>query len=146
MGKSHSKNEKDWLGKREGMTPTMEGLSRNKQVTMTPHSHRITSMIHQSFILELFILVLPLQSIWKIKYRLLSNQLFQRESEHGGWRDIRASVSFYKKQYLSVMRWNKSHLSKQVVTITYTLKKNCFAIATFEGLAVISFQPESKNV
>ena len=44
------------------------------------------------------------------------------------------------------MRWNKSHLSKQVVIITYTLKKNCFAIATFEGLGVISFQPESKNV
>ena len=32
------------------------------------------------------------------------------------------------------MTWNKEHLSKQVVTITYALEKRLCAVATFEGL------------
>ena len=32
------------------------------------------------------------------------------------------------------MAWNKKHSSKQVASMTYTLDKNIFAAATFEGL------------
>ena len=43
---------------------------------------------------------------------------------------------------ISVIKWNKKHLSKQVVKINYTLEKMNFAVATFEGLGVVSFQTE----
>ena len=43
------------------------------------------------------------------------------------------SSSYYMEQ---------KHLSKQVATIMYTLKKKFFAVATFEGLGVASFQTE----
>ena len=36
----------------------------------------------------------------------------------------------------------KKHSSKQAVPITYTLGKNFFAAATFEGLRDVSFQVE----
>ena len=48
-------------------------------------------------------------------------------------------TNVYKK--LPVITWNKKYLSKQVVTKTYTLKeKFFFAVATFEGWWVVSFQ------
>ena len=37
---------------------------------------------------------------------------------------------------------NKNHLWKQIVTVTYTL----FAVATFEGLGLPSFQTELKKL
>ena len=37
----------------------------------------------------------------------------------------------------------KKYPLKQVVRITYTLEKMFFAVATFEGLGVVSFQTES---
>ena len=37
---------------------------------------------------------------------------------------------------------NQNHLLKQVVTITYTLEKEIFAAATFEGLGVLSMKIE----
>ena len=43
-----------------------------------------------------------------------------------------------KKQCLPVITWNKNHLSNQVVA--HTVK--CFAVATFEGLGVTTFQTE----
>ena len=43
---------------------------------------------------------------------------------------------------ISIIKWNKKHLSKQVVKINYTLEKINFAVATFEGLGVVSFQTE----
>ena len=43
---------------------------------------------------------------------------------------------------ISVIKWNKKHLSKQVIKINYTLDKMNFAVATFEGLGVVSFQTE----
>ena len=43
---------------------------------------------------------------------------------------------------ISVIKWNKKHLSKQVIKINYTLDKMNFAVATFEGLGVASFQTE----
>ena len=39
----------------------------------------------------------------------------------------------YKKCIL-VTTWNKKHLSKQVVSMIYTLEKDFFAAATFKGL------------
>ena len=43
---------------------------------------------------------------------------------------------------ISIIKWNKKYLSKQVVKINYTLEKMNFAVATFEGLGVVSFQTE----
>ena len=43
------------------------------------------------------------------------------------------------------LSWNKKHLSKQVVPITDKLEKRLFAVATFEGLWVLSFQTEYKT-
>ena len=40
------------------------------------------------------------------------------------------------------MTWKEKHLSKQVVTITCTLGRKFFAVATFEGFRVVSFQTE----
>ena len=60
--------------------------------------------------------------------------------EDGGRRDLRVSINFYKKQCLPVITWNKKHLLKQALTITYTLKrKKFFAVPTFECLEVVSF-------
>ena len=47
-----------------------------------------------------------------------------------------------QKQCFPVIIWNKNHLSKEVVTITYTLEKKFFAVATFEGSRVVPFQTE----
>ena len=46
--------------------------------------------------------------------------------------DLKVSINFYKKQCLPVITWNKKHLSKQLLTIKYTLEKMLFAVATFE--------------
>ena len=75
-----------------------------------------------------------------VKYGLLSKKLFQRKQQHGGWENFTVTISFYEKQWLLVLTWNKIHLSKQVVSIIYTLEKTFLAAATFEGLWVLSFQ------
>ena len=62
--------------------------------------------------------------------------------EHGGWRDLRVLINFYKIQCLPVTTWNTKHLSKQVVKITYTMEKTFSAVDTFKGLGAISFQTE----
>ena len=41
------------------------------------------------------------------------------------------------EQCLPVVTWNKKHSWKQIATITYTLEKKLFGIATFEGLIVV---------
>ena len=56
--------------------------------------------------------------------------------------DNRASIKFYKRQCLPVITWNKKHLLKQVVAITYTLQKKFFTITALEGLKVVDFQTE----
>ena len=53
--------------------------------------------------------------------------------------------NFYKKLCLSVITWNKKHLLKQVVPITFTLGKTIFAVAAFECLWVVYFQTEWKS-
>ena len=45
-----------------------------------------------------------------------------------------------------MLKWKKKHLSKQVVSITCTLEETFFAAATFEGLWVVSFETEWKNL
>ena len=44
---------------------------------------------------------------------------------------IKVTINFYKKQNLLVITWNKKYLSKQVMSITYTLEKTLLAAATF---------------
>ena len=43
-------------------------------------------------------------------------------------------ISLYKKECLPVITRNKKHSSKQVVSMMYTLGKDFFATATFQGL------------
>ena len=40
---------------------------------------------------------------------------------------------------------NKTHSSKQVVPITYTMEKKVFAAATFKGLWFVSFQTKQET-
>ena len=48
--------------------------------------------------------------------------------------NLRITINFHEKQSLPVITWNKKHLSKPVVTITYTLDKRLFAVVTSKGL------------
>ena len=73
-----------------------------------------------------------------VKYRLLSNNLFQRKQQNDGWEDFGVKITnFYEKKRLLILTWNKKHLSKQVVFLT---------VATFEGLWVLSFQTKLKKL
>ena len=40
----------------------------------------------------------------------------------------------FEKKCLPVIIWNKKHLSKQFVSITCSVEKGFFAVATFDGL------------
>ena len=44
------------------------------------------------------------------------------------------TISLYKKECLPVIAGNKKHSSKQVVSMMYTLGKDFFAAAAFQGL------------
>ena len=66
-----------------------------------------------------------------MKYGRLSNHLLQGAQKHGRWRDL-VLINSYRKQCLPVITWNKNHLSKQVVIITYTVEKNIFAVAVLK--------------
>ena len=60
-----------------------------------------------------------------VKYRLLSEHLFQRMQQHDGWKNTHIYEQALIKLLLPVIiTWNKKYLSKQVVTITDALKKN----------------------
>ena len=43
------------------------------------------------------------------------------------------TISLHKKECLPVITRNKKHSSKQVVSMIYTLGKDFFATATFQG-------------
>ena len=55
------------------------------------------------------------------------------------------TINFHKKQCLPVITWNKKHLSKQFVTITYTREKKFFAVASFKGLELFVFSHSKKS-
>ena len=38
-------------------------------------------------------------------------------------RNLRVTITFCKKLHIPVITWNKEYLSKQVLSITYTLEK-----------------------
>ena len=57
-------------------------------------------------------------------------------------KNLRVATDFYKKICLLVIAWNKKHLSKQILSITYTLEIKFFAVASSGGLSVVSFQTE----
>ena len=76
----------------------------------------------------------------RVKYGLLSKNLFQRKQQHGDCENFRVAIKFYDKEQLLVLTWNKKHLSKPVVSIKYPLEKQFLAAATFEGLRVHFFE------
>ena len=54
-------------------------------------------------------------------------------------------INIYKKLRFPVIIWNKKHLSKENVPVTYTQEKMFFAVTILEGLWVVSFQSEQKS-
>lgn len=50
---------------------------------------------------------------------------------HGGWRDLGVMMS--SSYHMDILHGKKEHLSKKVVTTTYTLEKEFFEVAAFEG-------------
>ena len=48
---------------------------------------KLTSMIYENFILETLLLALHCYCGDKKKHRFLSNHLFQRKQEYGGWKE-----------------------------------------------------------
>ena len=73
-----------------------------------------------------------------VKHGLLSKNLFRRMQQHDGWENFSVTINFYEKEWLLVFTWNKKHSSKQVVSITYPLKKKIFSSCYFWGF-VCSF-------
>ena len=69
----------------------------------------------------------------------------QRKQQHVAWKSLEAMINFHEKQCLSGITQNKKHWPKQVVAITYTLKKRVLAAGTFKGLWVVSFQTKWEN-
>ena len=61
-------------------------------------------------------------------------------------KNFRLKKNFYKKLCLPFITLNKKYLSKQVVPITYTLERTFFAVATLEGLRVVSFHKVATNL
>ena len=47
-----------------------------------------------------------------VKYGLLSKHLLQRKLQYGGWKNLKVTTKFYKKQWLPVIKWNKKYSSK----------------------------------
>ena len=64
----------------------------------------------------------------------LKNTCFKECNNIEVGKPLRVIIKFYKKQCLPVITWKKKHSSKQAVSITYTLEKKVFAVATFERL------------
>ena len=54
------------------------------------------------------------------------------------------TINFYEKYCCPVITWNKKHLSRQCVSIAYSIhtREKNFAAVTFEGLWVVFFQRE----
>ena len=80
------------------------------------------------------------------KYGLISKHLFQRKLQYGGWKNLKVTTKFYKKQWLRVIKGDKYHSSKQVVSIICTLDETFFAANIFEDLSVVSFEIEEKTL
>ena len=59
--------------------------------------------------------------ITDIKCELVSKHLPQKAQQHGNWTKPVVTLYLYKKECLLVVTWNKKHLSKQVLSIIYTL-------------------------
>ena len=99
------------------------GTSKIKSST-----ENLASMIYESFILQLLILVVTLYSCWgdtNTSFKLLISKSIS------GWKDTRLSINFCKKQCLPVITWDKKLLLKQVITITYTPERKVFCSCFF---------------
>ena len=64
----------------------------------------------------------------------VQNSYFKERNNMAVGKAIRVVNNFYKKQCLPGITWNKKHLPKQIISITYKLEKISFAAATFECL------------
>ena len=81
-----------------------------------------------------------------MKYGLLSKHLFQTAQQHGGYIKPRGNDKFtYNKECLPVIKRNKKHSLKQVVTIRYTLGKDFLELLHFKVCEMFLFR-QSKEV
>ena len=54
--------------------------------------------------------------------------------------NLKVTTKKYEKKCLLFITKNKKYSSTQVIPITYTLEKRVFAVATFQGLWLVSFR------
>ena len=81
-----------------------------------------------------------------VKHGLLSKHLFSKKAIILQLKTSQSNDKLLQKQWLPVIKWNKKHSSKQVVSITCTLEEKFSTAATFEGLRLVSFEAELKNL
>ena len=61
--------------------------------------------------------------------------------------NLKMTINFYKRQCFPVITWNKKHLLKQVVPMTYTLEKRFFAAVILLTICEsFLFRESKKNV
>ena len=89
--------------------------------------------------LQCFVIIIAL--LLEIAYKIRTSFNY-RKQQNSGSKNLRATINFYQKWCLSVIAWNKKHLSKQVLPVTNTLEKKFFTSATFESLWLLSSQWE----
>ena len=98
-----------------------------------------------NFIEEIFVLVLALHLYCGDKNQntdFFQNTCFEERRSMTLEQTSKYRQTFRKEQCLPVATWIKKHISKQILTVTYTLEKTFFAVPTFEGLWVVSLQIE----
>ena len=104
----------------------------------------LTSMIDESFIFELSILVLALYSYFEDKKKTWTSFKSLVSKSARTWQLKRPGGidRLLLKTMSSSFHMEWKHLSKLVVTMTNTIEKIFYAVATFEGLWVASLQAE----
>ena len=81
---------------------------------------------------------------WILNTDFSQNNCFKECSNMVVTPNLWVRISLYKKECLPVVIQNKKISSTQVVTMIYTLGKNLFETATFQGLWDVSFQVGSR--
>ena len=54
-------------------------------------------------------------------------------------KNLRITITVYKKLYPPVITWNEKNFLKQVAPVTDALEKKSFVVVTFEGVGVVFF-------
>ena len=61
-------------------------------------------------------------------------------------KNLRITITVYKKLYPPVITWNEKNFLKQVAPVTDALEKKSFVVVTFEGVGVVFFFRQCKKL